>query len=100
MYYICYVAILVTAGIMYFYFEQYFTYNFRKFVFGCLNHSFSFVATAFILSVAESYNWKSAIFSWICCITDFFGIFFVVSFAFYVPPNLEENESNPFVYVC
>eukprot|EP01083_Nonionella_stella_P136716 416171_1 len=54
---------------------------------------------SFILSVLASYNLRSAIFNWLCCITDFFGIFFIISFAFYVPSNADSNQSNPFAVI-
>mmetsp|Transcript_58123 Transcript_58123/g.96366 ORF Transcript_58123/g.96366 Transcript_58123/m.96366 type:complete len:642 (-) Transcript_58123:108-2033(-) len=54
---------------------------------------------SFILSVAASYNWKSALFMWLCAVTDFIGIFFVVSFAFYVPPDLGPHDTNPFAFI-
>ena len=51
---------------------------------------------SFILSVLSSYDLKSAIFNWLSAITDFFGIFFIISFAFYVPPD---DENNPFITI-
>lgn len=51
---------------------------------------------SFILSVVTSFNWTSAILNWLSCVTDFFGIFFIISFAFYVPPSDDVENINPF----
>eukprot|EP01084_Bolivina_argentea_P001351 2498_1 len=56
----------------------------------------SVTTKSFILSVATSINWKSALFNWLCFITDFFGIFFVVSIAFYVPSNDYNIDTKSF----
>ena len=37
----------------------------------------------FILSIQFSMNIKSLMFNWLCCVTDFVGIFFAVSWVFY-----------------
>lgn len=50
---------------------------------------------SFILSVTVSYNWKSVFFNWLSALCDFFGVFFIASFAFYVPPQLQEDDTNP-----
>ena len=52
-----------------------------------------------ILSVTVSHNWKCVFFNWLSALSDFFGVFFIASFAFYVPPHLHEGpsaDSNPF----
>ena len=59
----------------------------------------SVTTKSFILSVTISYNWKSVFFNWFCAITDFIGIFFIVSFAFYVPEGIDVNTTNPFEFI-
>lgn len=39
---------------------------------------------------------NTSVIDWICCVTDFFGIFFIISFAFYIPPNDVFEGTNPF----
>jgi len=55
---------------------------------------------SFILSVTVSYHWTSVFFNWLSALSDFFGIFFIASFAFYVPPHLAEGEPNPFAAIA
>ena len=37
-------------------------------------------------------NWKSVIFTWLCCIIDFISIFFIVSIIFYSVGHKEKND--------
>eukprot|EP01083_Nonionella_stella_P027960 76998_1 len=57
-------------------------------MFSILLSMISVSTKSFVLSVLVAYNWKSAFFNWISCVTDIFGLFFIVSFAFY--------DTNPF----
>ena len=45
----------------------------------------SVAAKSLVFSVAGAINIKQMAFNWLCAITDFCGIFFVVSWVFYVP---------------
>ena len=47
------------------------------------------VATkSFVFSVGIAIDSKSLLFTWLCAVTDFFGIFFLVSWMFYNPSNV------------
>ena len=51
----------------------------------------SVASKSFVFSVAASYNYKTLILSWLSAVTDFFSIFFVVSWVFY---NVDNEDSN------
>ena len=44
-----------------------------------------------IAAIVDYKAWKATIWLWGCFVVDFFGIFFVVSFAFYTPSNPEHT---------
>ena len=47
--------------------------------------SMSSVCGKLLLLITEFRGWKIKVFVWLCFVLDFFGVFFVVSFAFYSP---------------
>ena len=49
----------------------------------------SVASKSFVFSIATATNLKQLLLNWLCAITDFFGIFFVVSWAFYEPHSDE-----------
>ena len=53
----------------------------------------SVASKSFVFSVAASYNYKTLILSWLSAVTDFFSIFFVVSWVFYNVDN-DDDDSN------
>eukprot|EP01083_Nonionella_stella_P193652 714971_1 len=40
---------------------------------------------AFVFSIATALNLKQLFFNWCCAVTDFFGVFFAVTWVFYTP---------------
>eukprot|EP01084_Bolivina_argentea_P148080 258967_1 len=42
---------------------------------------------AFVFSIATAMNLKQLFFNWCCAVTDFFGVFFAVSWVFYEPSS-------------
>ena len=46
-----------------------------------------------LLLITEFRGWKIKVFVWLCFVLDFFGVFFVVSFAFYSPVHSPWHHS-------
>eukprot|EP01083_Nonionella_stella_P305506 1066028_1 len=42
---------------------------------------------AFVFSIATALNLKQLFFNWCCAVTDFFGVFFAVTWVFYTPAS-------------
>ena len=61
---------------------------------------FSVCSKSFVFSVAAGKDFLSIFFMWICCVTDFVGIFFTVSWVFYNPNNDNNNNNNDFHFVA
>eukprot|EP01084_Bolivina_argentea_P113469 202206_1 len=49
----------------------------------------SVASKSFVVSIGTAITLKQLFFNWLCAVTDFFGIFFAVSWAFYHPNNDE-----------
>ena len=54
----------------------------------------SVASKSFVFSMGTASNFKQLFFNWLCAVTDFFGIFFVVSWVFYKPND--EHLQNAF----
>merc|ERR1719295_1794171 len=53
----------------------------------------SMASKSFIFSIAFATNMKQLFFNWLCAVTDFFGIFVMVSWVFYQPENDELSDA-------
>ena len=56
----------------------------------------SVASKSFFFSVACALNWKQLLCNWLSSVTDFFGIFVVVSWCFYSPQQNDENVAHLF----
>ena len=45
----------------------------------------SVASKSFVFSVSAGINVETIVFYWLCAVTDFFGIFFIVTWVFYIP---------------
>ena len=54
----------------------------------------SVASKSFVFSVSAGINIQTIVFYWLCAVTDFFGIFFIVSWVFYVPNSDDTDDNN------
>ena len=60
---------------------------------------FSVISKSFVFSVSAGKDFITILFYWLCAITDFFGIFFAVTWVFY-NPNRDNTVGYVFENVC
>ena len=58
----------------------------------------SVINKSFIFSVNAGKDLLTILFYWVCCIVDFIGIFFMISWVFYNPNNGDDNELSIYIY--
>eukprot|EP01083_Nonionella_stella_P173862 601014_1 len=57
----------------------------------------SVASKAFVFSIATALNLKQLFFNWCCAVTDFFGVFFAVTWVFYTPTS--DHLSSAFAMI-
>eukprot|EP01083_Nonionella_stella_P305503 1066017_1 len=57
----------------------------------------SVASKAFVFSIATALNLKQLFFNWCCAVTDFFGVFFAVTWVFYTPAS--DHLSSAFAMI-